>query len=420
MKDPKMWGVAAPLWLRLVRGLLYGSLILLAVGAAGAAVFVALHSAPTGPTFGWPFRLAGRTNVLIMGLDRTRSDQNPKVIYPISRTDTLIAVTFDPGSRHVHLMSIPRDTRAPIPGHGTDKINAAHAYGGGALSLRTVQNFLGVSFPYYIEINERGLVHLIDAVGGITVRIDKDLDYDDNWDGLHIHLKKGTRRLGGKSAMEFVRFRHDALGDIGRIQRQQHMMNALLDELRQPRVIFRAGRVLKVFQEDITTNLTPDQLITLGWFGARLPQGGLVRETLPGTFGQTAAGHWLPDPVKGRALVARLFYGVDPQVLTGTTVEVLNATPLRDVVTDPVARIQALGLRVLRVSTVPDAAETTVTVHHGDPLVGQIVAAALGLQRAIAGEDRPGPDVTVVVAKDYTPVLASPPAQSGASQAPTP
>ncbi len=396
-----------------MRGLLYGSLVLLAFGVAGALMFVALHSAPTGPTFGWPFRLAARTNVLIMGLDRTRSDQNPKIIYPVSRTDTLIAATFDPGSRHVYLLSIPRDTRAPIPGHGTDKINAAHAYGGGALSLRATQNFLGVSFPYYIEINERGLVHLIDAVGGVTIRIDKDLDYDDNWDGLHIHLKKGIRRLGGKSAMEFVRFRHDELGDIGRIQRQQQMMNVLLDELRRPRVIFRAGRVLKVFQKDITTNLTPDQLITLAWFGARLPQGGLARETLPGTFGQTAARYWLPDPVKDQALVAQAFYGVDPQVLTGATVEILNATPRRDVVSDPLARIQALGLRVLRVSTVPDAAETTVTVHRGDPLVGQIVAAALGIQRVIAGEDRPGPDVTVVVAKDYTPVPQAPPAQNG-------
>jgi len=402
----------APRWSRIVRWVLVGSLILLACVFTGTAAFVALHATPAGPTFGWPFRVAARTNVLIMGLDRTVSDQNPKIVYPVSRTDTLIAASFDPASRHVYLLSVPRDTQAPIPGHGLDKINAAHAYGGGALSLRTVQNFLGVSFPYYIEINVRGLVHLIDAVGGVTIHIDKDLNYDDNWDGLHIHLKKGHRRLGGKAAMEFARFRHDALGDIGRIERQQQLMNALLDELRKPSVIFRADRVLKVFREDITTNLTPDQLVALAWFGARLQHGGLVRETLPGEFGGSTS--WLPDPAKDRETVARMFYGVDPQLLTGTTIAVVNAAASREAVTDALARLQALGLRVLRVATAPDAAETAVIVQRGDPQVGHIVAVATGVQQVVVGGsgNGPGSDLTLVLGKDYTPAIPQPAATS--------
>jgi LCP family protein required for cell wall assembly len=340
-----------------------------------------------------------------MGLDRTVSDQDPNVVYPISRTDTLIAASFDPGSRHVYLLSIPRDTRAQIPKHGTDKINAAHAYGGAGLSLRTTQNFLGVAFPYYIELSARGLVHLIDAVGGVTIRIDRDLNYDDNWDGLHIHLKKGNRRLGGAGAMEYARFRHDALGDIGRIQRQQQLMNALMDELRRPRVIFRMGRILKVFQEDVTTNLEPDQLVSLAWFGIRLPKGGLVRETLPGGFGGYA-GYWLPDQAKDRAIVADWFYGIAPETLAGATVEIVNATASQDAAADPAARLQALGLRLLRVSPAPDAAETIVIVHKGDPALGQVVAAALGVRRVVMREDSNGADVAVVLGKDFAPLPA--------------
>ncbi len=404
------------MWLRVVRGLLSGALVVLGVFCAGAAALLAVHSLPGGPTFGWPFRVTARTNVLIMGLDRTVSDQNPNIVYPVSRTDTLIAASFDPGSRHVYLLSVPRDTQAPIPGHGTDKINAAHAYGGAALSLRATQNFLGVSFPYYIEITERGLVHLIDAVGGVTIRIERDLNYDDNWDGFHVHLKKGARRLGGKDAVGYARFRHDALGDIGRIQRQQQLMNALLDELRRPRAVLRMNRILTVFREDITTNLDPNQLIALGWFGVRLPAGGMVRETLPGTFGQSAAGYWLPDPVKDRAIVAGWFYGVAPEILAQATVDVLNATASRDAAADPVARLEALGVRVLRVGNAPDLADTTLIVHRSDSPVAGIIASALGIEHVVTQETGSGPDVTVVVGKDYvpTPPMASAP-QNGPS-----
>ncbi len=210
-------GGRVPPWPGAVRWLLRAVLAAFACALVGAAGLVAARTTPPGPTFGRLLAVTGRTNVLIMGLDRTVSDQNPNVEYPVSRTDTLIAACFDPAARRVYLLSIPRDTRALIPGRGYDKINAAHAYGGALLTVRTTENLLGVTFPYYVELHVRGLVHLIDAVGGIDVRIPSNLDYDDNWDGLHIHLKKGYRHLGGGAAAGYARFRHDALGDIGRV-----------------------------------------------------------------------------------------------------------------------------------------------------------------------------------------------------------
>lgn len=345
---------------------------LLLVAAVG---LVAMYKTPIRAAAGWPYPLTERTNILIMGLDRTVSDRNPNIVLPVSRTDTLIAASFDPVDRRVYLLSVPRDTRASIPGHGTAKINAAHAWGGAALTTRTVQNVLGVSFPYYIAIEQRGFVRLIDAVGGVNIRIDKDLNYDDNWDGLHIHLKKGYRRLGGQSAIEYARFRHDPMGDIGRIARQQQVMHALLDELRQPRVILRMDRILRVFREDMKTNLTERQMMTLGLFGARLPQGSLVRETLPGRFG---AEDWLPDAARDRQTVARMFYGVDPAVFTNTSVELIADARSRDASADLQARLSALGIRVLRVRTAPVPGPTTVVFHRGDARVAAIVASLAG------------------------------------------
>jgi LCP family protein required for cell wall assembly len=377
---PRRW------WARVARWLVFGigGIFTLLVLAAVAMVAV----------LGWSPPLKQRTNVLIMGLDRTVSDQNPNIVYPVSRTDTLIAATFDPAGRRVYLLSVPRDTRASIPGHGTTKINAAHAWGGAPPAIRTTENFLGVRFPYYIEITERGLVRLIDAVGGVNVHIERDLNYDDNWDGLHIHLKKGYRRLGGKAAMEFARFRHDPLGDIGRIKRQQEVMNALLDELRRPRIVLRVSRILRVFQEDIQTNLSQQQLMTLALFGIRLPSGALVRETLPGRFG---SGDWLPDVPRDRDVVARMFYAIDAETLARTTVEIVTDSPGRDAAVDAEARLAALGMRIVRVRTAAGPDSTTVVVHRGDPRVAEIVAALLGAAPVMDATPTDGPDLTIQV-----------------------
>ncbi len=376
----------------MIRWIFGGAALSLAGVLAGLLLhFLVSHGAMI---VGWPS--GERINVLVMGLDRTVSDENPSIILPISRTDVLIAASFDPVSHRLYLLNIPRDTQAPIPGHGTQKINAAHAYGGAPMTLETVEDFLGVSFPYYLEITERGLVHLIDAVGGVNIYVDKDMNYDDNWDGLHIHLKKGYRRLGGKTAVEYARFRNDEFGDITRIRRGQLLIGALLDELHRPRVIFRLRRILRVFREDITTNIPLDQLLTLGWFTVRVPSNGLVRATLPGVLGEV---DWFPDTVKDRLLVTSMFYDVDLDILTKTTIDVVNATGTRDALTDPLARLAALGVRVLRVSDDSDGAETVVIVHRGHTHVGSIVAAVVGARLVVATGRGSAADLTLVLGR---------------------
>jgi polyisoprenyl-teichoic acid--peptidoglycan teichoic acid transferase len=391
-------------WARAARWGLYGVAAIFMLLVLAAVGIVASSKTPLRAALGWPYALKQRTNVLIMGLDRTVSDKNPNIVYPESRTDTLIAASFDPQSRRVYLLSIPRDTRANVPGHGTTKINAAHAWGEVPLTIRTTENFLGVRFPYYIEIRERGFVHMIDAVGGVNVHVEKDMNYDDNWDGLHIHLKQGYRRLGGKAAIEYARFRHDPLGDIGRVKRQQEVMSALLDELRQPRIALHLNRLLRVFREDINTNLTREQLITLGLFGARLPSGGLIRETLPGRFGNE---WWLPDLPQDRKTVARMFYGLDADALARTTVEMIVDPASRDAAADVQARLAALGMRIVRVRSASTSVSATansrptpvtVTVRRGDPRIAGIVASLLGGAPVVDGASADGPDLTIQLA----------------------
>ena len=372
----------------------------------GAVAGIGLSMTPLRIALPWSLLLRQRTNVLIMGLDRTVSERNPKIVYPVTRTTTLVAASFDPASRRVYLLSVPRDTRTSIPGHGITKINAAHAYGGTRLSIRTVENVLGVRFPYYIELTERGFVRLIDAVGGVNVRIEKNLDYDDNWDGLHIHLKKGYRRLGGKAAMEYVRFRHDPLGDIGRIKRGQQVMNALFDELRRPRIVTRLPRMLRVFREDARTNLSRPQLVSLALFGAGLGPGGVVRETLPGSFGQS---DWIPDLPRDHSLVTRMFYDVDAEALAHTTAELLASPANPDAAGDALARVTALGVRLVGFATSSSDSPTAVILHHGDRRVAEIVAALVGARTVIDSPSTSGPDLTVILTDTTTAIPAPAP-----------
>ena len=128
------------------------------------------------------------------------------------------------------MLSIPRDSRVKIDGHGWDKINHAYAYGGSKLSKSVVEKLLGIPIEYTVVMNFQGFVRMIDALGGVTIDVEKRMYYSDPYDddrGLYIDLHPGVQKLNGKAAIEYVRYR-DEEGDIGRVARQQKFLTALL------------------------------------------------------------------------------------------------------------------------------------------------------------------------------------------------
>lgn len=180
-----------------------------------------------------------RINVLLLGIDDGDSEDfgtdAPK------RTDAMLVVSFDPDNNEVSLLSIPRDTRVTIPGRREpDKINAAYAYGGIKLAQQTVANLMQIPIHYYIIANWQGFIQIIDILGGVDMYVEHNMDYEDPYANLEIHLKQGFQHLNGRKAGEYVRFRHDELGDIGRVQRQQKFFKALSSEF------FSVGNVVKL------------------------------------------------------------------------------------------------------------------------------------------------------------------------------
>ena len=158
--------------------------------------------------------------ILILGRD-SRDTEGER-----GRTDTIMLLYLDPEKAAGSLLSIPRDTLVEIPGYGEDKINAAYAYGGEELTIRTIQEFIGAEINHYITLDFQGFVDLIDAMDGVDITIDRPLV--DPKSGAN--LSPGDHHLTGEQALAYTRSRATELGDIGRIQRQQHLFKELMDQ----------------------------------------------------------------------------------------------------------------------------------------------------------------------------------------------
>ncbi|HEY3313905.1 MAG TPA: LCP family protein [Bacillota bacterium] len=205
-------------------------------------------------------------------------------------------MSLNPTLKDVRLLDIPRDTRAELPGHGVDKINAAYALGGAALAKASVSKLLGVPIDYYVKIDLTGAAKLIDILGGVDLTIDRPMDYDDPAQDLHIHLSPEPQHLDGEQAMGFVRWRSDGLGDIGRISRQQQFIKAIAAQVMTPAVLPRIPALIAKARKSVTTDIPLGLQVSMVMSGYNSYQNGLTTETLPGTAQYIDnLGYWVPD-----------------------------------------------------------------------------------------------------------------------------
>lgn len=198
-----------------------------------------------------------RVNIALLGVD-SRPGEGPP------RADTMMILSIDPQTKKASLFSIMRDTYYPVPGYpGFRKINEAYALGGSDLTVETLEKFLQIPIHYYIKTNFDGFAKIVDALGGIDMYVEKDMYWAD--DGIHdINLKKGYQHLDGKHALMYVRFRHDALADYTRTERQRNFLMTLAKELKSTNAIFKLPDILKSIQSDIDTDMSFNDMLKLG------------------------------------------------------------------------------------------------------------------------------------------------------------
>lgn len=376
------------------------------MGSLGAVTGVASRNFfPTQALFGQGSSFNKPANILLVGVDDNYDLKGRKVKNQKTRTDTIMLVTVRPAKHSLHVLSIPRDTQVLIPGYGTEKINAAHAIGGIDRTKAVVESLLDVEVDHAVEVSLRGAIQFLDELGGVDVFVENRMHYEDKTAKLRIDLKPGMQHLDGKTAVGFARFRHDAMGDIGRVSRQQTLLHALEQKLVNPVNWWRLPRLASAAGDLFKSDFTPGDFASIANFAKNRP--AVSYTTLPGDFGYH--GYWIPNHGRIASLMESLNNDRQSAPKAGggapVAVEVLFGANKEQAATRLAGVLGERGLVVVRTAPVSTnmSSVTRVIGRNGNPHQNSVLTSLMP-QAAWQLSDDESPysaDYTVVIGPDY-------------------
>ena len=210
--------------------------------------------------------------ILLLGVDSEKDGLSSNAVF---NGDTMMLITFNPTTLNTTIFSIPRDTYVPIACNGkkSNKINSS-AVGGATCVINTIQNLIGIDIDYYVKINFKGVVDLVEALKGIDVNVPVDFceqDSNRNFGESEICLSKGEQTLNGEQALALSRHRHSLpLGDFQRVQHQQLVVEAMANKAKSIRSINMFYDVLNAVSKNIETNISTDEMLNLYNVGKKM------------------------------------------------------------------------------------------------------------------------------------------------------
>jgi polyisoprenyl-teichoic acid--peptidoglycan teichoic acid transferase len=385
------------------------------------------------PRAGFPGK--NQINILVMGIDDNWTDQNT-LYTKNARTDTLFLLTLDLANKKAAMLSVPRDSYVPIAGTGTsDKINSAYASGGPLRSVATFAHLTDVFPDYYIVLNIDATKRLVDALGGVDLNVEHQMDYDDNWGHLHVHLMPGFQHLDGDQALSFVRYRHGNHGlapedgDPRRIYRQHVLMRAMIDKAKTFNAAANSDALVNTAMSCIITNLSRTQIADLAHLFQGAQQQDIRIAQLDGADARGPDGAWLVllDPVQVKDYVDWLVKGNEAAVWRITPVEVKAPLGQSNTAQTVASQLQTAGFSeaVAEGSTpAPTAATAVVDTGVEDTEAAAHLASMLGLPSS-AVINRPNQpnksgwtapaQITVLIGAGTATASTTPPAQQSSS-----
>ncbi|HWP97349.1 MAG TPA: LCP family protein [Syntrophomonadaceae bacterium] len=243
----------------------------------------------------------GKTiNLLLIGIDARPGEVQ-------ARSDTLILVSIKDSIHKAALVSIPRDTRIVFQGSNR-KINMVNQLKGPQDLCREVGKLLNTDVAYYMLTNFHGFEEIIDALGGVSMDVDIRLQSYSSG----VFLEKGYQQLTGKEALAYVRFRNNPDMDIGRIQRQQKLLEALAQQVMQKETLPRLPQLIPKVRQSVATNLSAGDMLLLTRTAMEFNQDSIVTQTLPGYHyfaPASGASFWEADRRVSTELLEGLFQG---------------------------------------------------------------------------------------------------------------
>lgn len=249
-------------------------------------------------------RFDGYTNVLVLGLDdAVNVDEAPE-----KRADAILLVSMENATGKVRILNIPRDTWVPMAQEkGETRLSHVYAVGGAPLMVRTINQMFGISIHQYVVIDLDTFAKIIDAVGGIDIYVERDMDYDDPEAGLSIHMRQGYRHLDGVSAECYLRYRSDDLGDLGRTQRQQKFVKAFYAKLLRVDTLPKVPQIADILKQNVTTSAELFDSVHIGNVVRKLNAQPPRTIMLPGDFARDDDTVWIMDRKATDKVIHELF-----------------------------------------------------------------------------------------------------------------
>ena len=265
--------------------------------------------------------LSNPSTILVLGTDEGPGREGP------FRSDSIMLVRTDPDEHRIALLSIPRDLRVEIPGSGLDKVNAAYAFGGPTLAIRTVQGLTGIPVNHVVVVSLLRFREVIDTLGGVTIDVPKPILSDkfrcpyetqaecDDWPGHR--FRTGEQTMSGRRALIYARVRVNELdpadNDITRGERQQAVVQAVADEVTSFGTFLRMPFIGDDLLAPLATDLSANQLLQLGWVKRRTPSSGILRCRLGGTIADIGGQSFILGGEDNANVVAMVEGKVAPQ-----------------------------------------------------------------------------------------------------------
>ncbi len=366
-----------------------------------------------------------RVTVLLLGIDERQHEEGPW------RTDTMIVLTLDPVTMQAGVLSIPRDLWVHIPGYGENRINTAHFLGdafdhpggGPALAEETVAYNLGIAIDYYVRLNFKGFVRLVNEIGGIDVDVPQTIDdpyYPDEGVGYDpLYIEAGAQHFDGEMALKYARTRHTEHGDFDRARRQQDVMLAIMEKVTRPdnlpHLVSRAPEIYQAVDASIQTDLKLDEIMALGMLASKVDRDdirfGVVDE-------QTTMAMTTPDeqqillPLRDEMRRVRDYvFGIErPSGETvgeeSATISVLNGTETPGLAGATSEYLTSQGFLVSHYDNAdrPDYEDSLIILNRDKPLTALKLLELLNLpQSAVVKGSNPTAsyDVIIILGEDY-------------------
>ena len=352
-------------------------------------------------------------NILVMGVDIGGQ-----------LTDTIMLMNYNPKNKAINIISVPSDTYILIGGK-PQKINAAYGVGNASGSgngvkylIDAVEKLLDININYYGKVNYTGFIQIIDAIGGVDMKISNAMDYDDASQNLHIHFKKGETHLNGQKAMEFFRWRKNNTydpknnGDLGRIENQHLFIGKVLEKVKSPVIVTKLPGIMSVIPKHVETNMSASDILSYGLTFARTDSANIKTSVLQGEakyIGETS--YFLYDEKKNTEIYSILHQGDNAKTTeknitlnkSSLNLQVLNCTGKSGLAADYSNVLAQKGYEHVETGNSKKLSKSKIVTYGLDSKYDSIIKSEFGIntiERVVKKEGNF--DIIVMLGEDYT------------------